>query len=98
MGDILSFGIVKDFAHGGEIFAHDPFHAVKSAQHVRSVDHGGTAAADKNVLVPVGHAHHFMGNHLSDGENQIVGRIQNQFVHFHVDGIGDQTFGNGTDI
>ena len=52
------------------------------------------AAAHEDVLIPVGHAYHLVGHHLADGQNQIVGGIQQKPVHFHVDGVGNHALGN----
>ncbi len=88
------FRVVKDLAHRGVVTAHQLLHAVNRPQEMRFVDDLLPAAAHYDVLGVVGHAHNFMGNHLADGDNQIIGAFQDLSVDLHGDGKIQQSLGN----
>ena len=45
------------------------------------VDALAASRAHENILCVVGHAHHFMGHDLADGENEIEAAMHNEPVH-----------------
>jgi hypothetical protein len=73
-------GVVEHVAHGIDGAAHDPLHPVDSAQIVAAIDAVAASRAHQNVLVVVGHADHFMGHDLADGENQIEAAPRDELV------------------
>jgi len=76
--------VVEEAAHRGIRVAHDGLQAGDSAEKVGLVDDVGTAHADHDVLGVVGHAHHFVGDHLPDGEYQIV-ILEEDLIGFDAD-------------
>ena len=58
------------------------------------VDHRRAAAADEDVLAHIGHTHNLVRNDLANRQNQVIGRIQQKFVHFHIDAGGHKALGN----
>ena len=78
LGAELVLGVVQDAAQGRVGPAHHPFHAVGRADEVAFVDAPHPAAADENVFVVVGHAHHFVRHDLADREHQVVAAFPDQ--------------------
>ncbi len=85
-------GIVKDFPDRRVGTSHHPFHTVGGADEMAFVDPFGTPCAHEDILVVVGHSHHFMGDHLSDREDQVKASFSEQFVDLCRPGIVDGTF------
>ena len=54
------------------------------------VDSFCTAGADKKIFIVIGHTDHFMGNHLSNRQDQIVSALVYQLVQ-----LGGPVIGNG---
>src|ERR1700748_1080794 len=61
--------------------AHDALHAIDSAEIMAAVDSFASAGPDKNVLVVIAHADHFMRHHLADGKDQIEAVFEKHAVH-----------------
>ena len=45
------------------------------------IDPFGTTCSNKNIFVVVGHSHHFVGDHLPDGQNQVEAAFDEQAVY-----------------
>ncbi len=74
----MVLGVVQDAAQGRVGPAHHALHAVGRADEVAFVDALHAAAADEDVLVVVGHAHHFVRHDLADREHQVVAAFPDQ--------------------
>jgi len=61
---------------------------------VAVADHAEAAAADKDVLVEIGHADDFMRYDLADRQDQIVGLVEDPAVDFDRYVIVDTAFGD----
>src|SRR3990172_2504704 len=72
--------IVQQLPHRVICPPHQPFQSINSAQEMAFIYPLFTTRAYKKVFVVIGHADHFMGDNLSDGQYQIVSSLVNQFV------------------
>ena len=73
-------GVVEHVAHGIHGAAHDALHAVDRAQVMAAVDALAASRAHQDVLVVVGHADHFVGHDLADGEDQVEAALRDEPV------------------
>src|SRR5438270_8069778 len=73
-------GVIEYIAHRVFGATHDSFHAVNRAQIMAAVDALAAAGPYQNVLVVIRHADNFMGDNLTDRENQVEASLGNQPV------------------
>src|SRR5690606_26644432 len=71
VGGEVGAHVIEHGSNGGFGAPHDALHVANGAQEVGLVDGVAAAGADKNVLVVVGDADHFVGDKLADGEDAI---------------------------
>ena len=86
-------GVVEDVAHGIFGAAHDALHAVDRAEVVAAVDALAAACADQDVLGVVGHADHFVGHDLADGEDEIESAARDEPIDLRGPRIVELAFG-----
>ena len=89
----MVLGVVQDAAERRVGPAHHPFHAVGRADEVALVDAPRPAAADEEVLVVVGHAHHLVRHDLADREHQVVAAFPDQPIELGRPGAGPEALG-----
>ena len=75
--------IVKEIAHRISVSAQQAFQPIKYAEEMADVNHLAAAAADHNIFGVIGHAGNLVGDHLSDGQNRVIIRIQQLPVNGH---------------
>ena len=73
-------GIFQHVAHRALGPAHYALHPVGRTDEMALVDAGAAAHAHEYVLGVVGHADHLVGHDLPDGEDQVEGRVEQEFV------------------
>ena len=93
----MLLGIVEDFPCGGVRNTQGLLHTANGAEHVGFVDHLASAHTYEDVLAVIGHAHNLVGNHLSDGENQVISSVDELFIDLHLNVRGIQPSGNFLD-
>src|ERR1700722_4038223 len=86
-------GVIQNVAHGVLGAAHDALHPINSAQVMAAVYALPATRAHENILVVIGHAYHFMGHDLADGDNEIEAAACNEPVHLRRPGIAQLAFG-----
>src|SRR5690554_7941246 len=81
MGCKMIGSIVEDTSHGCVGTSHHPLHAINGTYVVALVDTLTATRTHEDVLVVVGHPHHFVGHHLTDGKDQVEAPLHQQSVY-----------------
>ena len=90
--------VVQHAAKGSVGPAHHPLHAVGGADEMTFIDAPHAACADEEVLVVVGHAHHFVRHDLPDGEHQVVAALPNEPIELGGPGAVPDPLGHAANV